>query len=125
MPTDAFETLLSPYTKLARANMDLVAKFSTSPEVMSQTLGSAQKLSSGSADAANGLLASNAFSDFLLGLLKNWMEFWTDLGQSALAFMDQSQEVFLKKAPAMAGDAARAVSEMAQGKAPRVRPAAA
>lgn len=125
MPTDAFETLLSPYTKLARANMDLMAKFSTSPEVMSQTLGAAQKFSTGSADAATGLLATNAFSEFLMGLIKNWMEFWTDLGQSALAFADQSQEAFLKKAPAMAGDAARAMTEMAQGKPPRVRPAAA
>lgn len=125
MPTDAFETLLSPYTKLVRANMDLMAKFSTSPEVMSQTRGTAQKLADQGHDLTMNLFASNAFSEFLLGLVTNWMEFLTDLGQSALTFMDQSHELMLKQGPAMAGDAARAMTDVAAGKTPRVRPAAA
>jgi hypothetical protein len=125
MPTEAFETLLSPYTKLARANMDLLAKFSTSPEVMSQTLGTAQKMADQGTATASNLLLSNAFSDFVMGLLQNWMEFWSELSQTTMSFMDQSSETFLKKAPAMAGEAARAVSEMAQGKTPRSRPTAA
>jgi hypothetical protein len=125
MPTEAFETLLAPYTKLMRANMDLVSKFATSPEVMSQTLAATQKLADPGRDPAANLFTSNAFSDFLLGFVKNWMEFLTDLGQSTLSLMDQGQEAFLKRAPAMAGDAARAVTEMAQVKPSRTRPAAA
>jgi hypothetical protein len=125
MPTDAFETLLNPYTKLVRANMELMAKFSTSPEVMSQTLGTAQKFADQGRDSATNLFTSNAFSDFLMGLVTNWLEFLTDLGQSALTFMDQSHELMLKKGPAAAGDAARAMADVATGKTPRVRPAAA
>ena len=125
MPTEAFETLLSPYAKLMRANMELIAKFSTSPEVLSRTLGTAPKLADSGRDAAMNLFASNAFNDFLLGLVKNWMEFLTDLGQSALSLMDQGQEAFLKRGPAMTSDAARAMTEVAHGKPPRVKPAAA
>lgn len=125
MPTDAFESLLSPYTKLMRANMDLMAKFSTSPEVMSQTLGTAQKLADQSRDSATNLLASNAFGEFLMGLVKNWMEFLTDLGQSAMSFADQSQEMILKKSQTLAGDAARAMTEAATGKPSRTRSTAA
>jgi hypothetical protein len=125
MPTEAIENLLNPYTKLVRANMDLFAKFSTSPEVMSQTLGTAQKMADQGAGAASNLLMSNAFNDFFMGLLKNWMEFWSELGQSAMSFMDQSQETFLKAAPNIAGDAARVMTEMTHGKTPRTRSAAA
>ena len=123
MPTDAFETLLAPYSKLARANMDLFARFSSSPEILNQTLGTAQKLATDGRDPAAGLLGANAYLDFLLGLVKNWLDFWTDLGQSTLGLVDQGQD-FLKKAPGFAGDAARAVAE-AQPKPPRTRPAAA
>lgn len=124
MPTEAFETLLSPYSKLMRANMELIAKFSTAPEVMARTLGTSPKLSGSGLDAALGAFPVNAFNEFLMGLAKNWMEFLTDLGQSALSLVDQGQDAFLKRGPAMASDAARAMTEAAQGKTPRVKPAA-
>lgn len=125
MPTEAFENLLSPYTKLARANMDLWTQFSTSPEVMSQTLGTAQKMADQGAATASNLFMSNAFSDFVMGLLKNWLEFWSELSQTSMSFMDQTSKTMLKQAPAMATEAVRSVTELAQGKTPRSRPAAA
>ncbi|NML18263.1 hypothetical protein [Azohydromonas caseinilytica] len=123
MPTDAFETLLAPYSKLARANMELFARFSSSPEILNQTLGTAQKLATEGRDPNAGLPGANAYMDFVMGLVKNWLDFWTDLGQSALGLMDQGQDLF-KKAPGFAADAARAVTDI-QPKPPRTRPAAA
>lgn len=125
MPTEAFENLLSPYAKLMRANMDLWTQFSTSPAVMSQTLGAAQKMADQGAATASNLFASSAFSDFVMGLFKNWLEFWSELSQTSMSFMDQSSQTFMKQAPAMATEAMRGVTELAQGKAPRSRPAAA
>ena len=89
------DTLIQPATqpffKLVRANMDLLARFSTSPEALSQTLTDVQRLSRQGQDSVTNLVQSREFAGLMQGMLKNYTEFLTELSQSSMALMSQGQ----------------------------------
>jgi hypothetical protein len=80
-----------PFFKLVRANMDLLARFSTSPEALSQSLTDAQRLSQQGHGSMANLVQSKGFAELMQGMLKNYTEFMTEVGQNTLATLAWSQ----------------------------------
>jgi uncharacterized membrane-anchored protein YhcB (DUF1043 family) len=80
-----------PFVKLAQANMDLVTRFSTSPEVTAQASANASQLFQQASESAMKLMQSGAFAHLMQGMLKNYTEFFAELSQSGMAMLSQGQ----------------------------------
>lgn len=93
-----FQSALQPFTKLTQANMDLIAKFSASPEVTSQAINDAQKFFQQAQESAIKLAQSHAFSGLMQGVMKNYTEFLTEMSHSATAMFSQGQAAFMQQA---------------------------
>ena len=97
MQDNAMQAQTQPFVKLAQANMDLLTRFSTSPEVTAQATASATSLFQQSAEAATNLMRSNAFAHLMQGMLKNYTEFLAELSQSGMAMMSQGQAALTRQ----------------------------
>ena len=82
---------IQPFVRLVQANMDLLTRFSTSPQVKSQATANASQLFQEASESAMKLMQSGAFADLIQGMLKNYTEFLTELSQSSMALMSQGQ----------------------------------
>lgn len=80
-----------PFVKLAQANMELLTRFSTSPEVTEQASANASQLFQQASESAMKLMQSGAFAQLMQGMLKNYTEFLTELSQSGMAMFSQAQ----------------------------------
>lgn len=98
MQDQAIQLPVQPLIKLTRANIELLTRFSTSPEVISQSAEVTQNLIQQTQQAAAGLMQSNAFAELWQGLLKNYTEFLTDWNQSALTALVQTPAAMLSGA---------------------------
>ena len=86
-----------PFVKLAQANMELLAQFTTSPEVTSQTSANANQLFQQASEYTLKLMHSGAFAHLMQGMLKNYTEFLAELGQSTMTMMSQGQATLLRQ----------------------------
>lgn len=120
MQFDAMHVNAQPFIKLAQANMELLTRFSTSPEVTSQATANASQLFQQASSSAMSLMQSDAFSRLMQGMLKNYTEFLSDVGQSGMAMLTQGQAAFTRQAQ----DAAESVIDAAQASGRRSRQAA-
>ncbi len=111
---------MQPLTKLAQANMELVSKFSTSPEVISQAINDAQKLFQQSQESAMKLANSQSFAELIQGFMKNYTEFLAEMSHSATAIFSQGQATFVQQA----NEATSNVVDATQSGARRLRHAA-
>ena len=80
-----------PFVRLMQANMDLLTRFLTSPQVKSQVPANSSLLFQQASEAAMKLMQSGAFADLFQGMLKNYTEFLTELSQSSMEMMSQGQ----------------------------------
>lgn len=90
MQDNVTQTAMQPYLKLVQGNLELLAKFATSPEVAAQAAATAQALMQRSQESAASLVQSSAFAQLAQGMLKNYTEFLTELGQSCMALFMQA-----------------------------------
>jgi hypothetical protein len=95
---DVIHTQMQPFYKLAQANMDLLTRFSTSPEVTAQATANASQLFQQATESAMKLMQSGAFAHVMQGMLKNYTEFLAELGQSGMAMMSQGQAALVRQA---------------------------
>ena len=105
MPDDIMQTAMQPYLKLVQGNLELLTKFSTSPEVVAQAAASAQSLLRQGRESAASLMQSNAFAQLVQGMLKNYTEFLTELGQVGKALLTQGQAAMVRQVHDAAGQA--------------------
>jgi hypothetical protein len=91
------QTVIQPFVKLVQGNMELIAKFSTSPEAASQAGSNLQGLFQQNQESATRLFQSNAFAQLMQGMLKNYTEFMTELGQTGMAVATQAQEAMVRQ----------------------------
>jgi hypothetical protein len=70
MQDNVMQTAIQPFIKLTQANMDLLTKFSMSPEAIPQ---------------------------LMQGMLKNYTEFMMELGQSGMAVLAQGQAAMMRQ----------------------------
>lgn len=80
-----------PFVKLAQANMDLLTRFSTSPEVRAQAGANASQMFQQATESSMKLVQSGAFAQLMQGMLKNYTEFLSELSQSGMAMLSQGQ----------------------------------
>ena len=97
MQDNAIQTSTQPFVKLAQANMELLSKFSTSPEVRAQATASATQLFQQASESASNLMRSGAFAHMMQGLLKNYTDFLTELSQSSMALLSQGQQALVQQ----------------------------
>jgi len=111
MQDNIMQTATQPYIKLVQANMELLAKFSMSPEAISQAAAGAQSLQQQGKDAGSSflqsgssllqsgsnLVQSRAFAELVQGMLKNYTEFLTDVGQTGMAMLAQGQAAMTRQ----------------------------
>lgn len=91
MQDNIVQAQTQPFVKLAQANMDLVTRFSTSPEVTAQASANASQLFQQASESAMKLMQSGAFLHLMQGMLKNYTEFLAELSQSGMAMLSQGQ----------------------------------
>ncbi|NML16817.1 hypothetical protein [Azohydromonas caseinilytica] len=96
--TDVMQPFMAPFTKLAQSNLELLTKFSLSPEVVSQAMAQAQRMFLQPSATAPMQLPSNALADLMMGLMKNYMEFLMELGQGSATLMQQAPTTLAKAA---------------------------
>jgi hypothetical protein len=95
--TQALQSAMQPLLKLTQANMELLTQFSTSPEVLAQSMAAAQNMLQPGQKSASGLAQSNAFAQLTQGILKNYTEFVTELSQSGMAALAQGQAEMVRR----------------------------
>lgn len=84
MSTDTLNFATQPAVKLATANMGLMFRFTTSPEVLSQATAATRQLMQQSGALTMNMMQSGAFAQLMQGLLKNYVEFLADTGRTAV-----------------------------------------
>jgi hypothetical protein len=90
MQDNVMQTALQPFIKLTQANMDLLTKFSMSPEAIPQ---------------------------LMQGMLKNYTEFMTEVGQSGMAALAQGQAAMMRQVQ----EASETVVDASEARARRTR----
>jgi len=91
------QTQAQPFVKLAQANMELLTRFSTSPEVTTQASANASQLFQQASESAMKLMQSGAFAHLFQGMLKNYTEFLAELSQSGMAMWSQGQAALTRQ----------------------------
>jgi hypothetical protein len=97
MQSNILQAQAQPYLKLVQSNMELLAQFSTSPELTSQAPTSATDLFQQGPASAMKFMQSGAFAQLMQGMLKNYTEFLTEVGQSAVAYTRETQAALLQQ----------------------------
>lgn len=97
MQDNLMQAQTQPFVKLVQANMDLLTRFSTSPEVTSQATANASQLFQQTTESAMKLMQSGAFAHMMQGMLKNYTEFLTELSQSGMVMMSQGQAAMTRQ----------------------------
>lgn len=109
-----------PALKLASANMGLLLRFTTSPEVMSEArAATGQLLQQGSALTLK-MMHSGAFLQLMQGLMHNYTEFLGESGRAAAAWMQDGQAAMARAAQPAAAAAFEAATPRA-GRAGQAR----
>lgn len=120
MQDQFMQASIQPYFKLAQANMDLLARFSTSPEVTAHAGANASQIFQQASDSALKLMQSGAFAQMMQGMLKNYTEFVTELNQSGMAMLSQGQALMTRQVQ----EATDGVIDAADARVRRTRQAA-
>jgi hypothetical protein len=97
MQDNIMQASAQPFLKLVQANMELLAQFSTAPEVTSQATDNASQLFQQAGGSAMKLMYSGAFARMMQGMLKNYTEYLTEVGQSTVAMMSQGQAALIRQ----------------------------
>jgi hypothetical protein len=92
------QSALQPLLKLTQANMDLLTQFSTSPELLSQSMANVQQQMQQGQQSAINLVQSGAFAQLTQGVLKNYTDFVTELSQGGMAALAEGQAEMVRRA---------------------------
>jgi hypothetical protein len=109
-----------PFVKLAQANMDLLTRFSTSPEVTAQAGANASQLFLQASESTMKLMQSGAFTYLMQGMLKNYTDFLAELSQGGMAMFSQGQAAMTRQVQ----EATSSVIDVAEARGRRARQAA-
>jgi hypothetical protein len=120
MQDNVMQAQVQPFVKLAQANMELLARFWTSPEVQSQAAANASALFQQASESAMKLMQSGASTALMQGMLQNYTEFLGEMYQSWMAIMSEGQTALLKQAEAVTSN----VTDMTAARGRRGRQAA-
>lgn len=114
---ETLQTLMQPYMRLAQGNMQLLTRFSASPEMMMLWMANAQKfMEQATRGAADGrvepdagklyeqvqgnvtkVAQSDAFAELLRGMMQNYAGFLQDLAQTGMTVAGQEQSRWMRQ----------------------------
>ena len=117
MQDNLMQSQAQPFIRLAQANMDLLTRFSSSPEVAAQTSANASQLFQQASESTMKLVQSGAFAHMMQGMLKNYTEFLTELTQNGMVMLSQGQAAMTSQLQ----DAASAASDATKSHGRRTR----
>jgi hypothetical protein len=120
MQDNFMQAQTQPFVKLVQANMDLLTRFSTSPEGASQASANASHLFQQASESAMKIMQSGAFTHLMQGMLKNYTEFLAELSQSGMAMLSQGQAAMTRQAE----EASNSVIDATDARVRRARQAA-
>ena len=120
MQDNLMQAYSQPFVKLVQSNMELLTRFSTSPEVTAQASENASQLFQQANESAMKLMQSGGFAQMMQGMLKNYTEFLTEISQSGMAALSQGQAAMTRQVQ----DATNEVVDATDARARRARQAA-
>lgn len=120
MHDNVIQAQTQAFVKLAQANMDLLTRYSTSPEVTAQVNANASLMFQQASESAKRLMQSSAFAHTMQGLLKNYTEFLAELSHSGMVMLSQGQAAMARQMQ----DANSSLVEAADARGRRQRPSA-
>jgi hypothetical protein len=120
MQDNLMQAQAQPFVKLVQANMDLLTRFSTSPEVTAQASANAGQLFQQASESAMKLMQSGAFAHLMQGMLKNYTEFLAELSQTGMAMFSQGQAAMTRQVE----EATNGVIDVTDARGRRARQAA-
>ena len=97
MQDNVMQSQVQPFVKLTQANMELLARFWTSPEVQSQASANAGVLLQQASESAMKLMQSGASAQLLQGMLQNYTEFLSDMYQGWMTVFTQGQAALMSQ----------------------------
>jgi hypothetical protein len=95
MEANPIEALITPYTRLAQANAELLKNLPQAASIVPQAYTSMQDSASASPNAASPL--PSAYADLALRWMVNWTTFWSDLSQILVTLFRQGQQAWLEQ----------------------------
>lgn len=118
MQDNAMQAAFQPYVKLVQSNMELMGRYSMSPETMQQAMANAQNMfKPGGQGAPANLAQSQAFTELVQGMVRNYTEFMAEVAQSGIALLAQGQAAWIQQAQQASEGAANAT----EGRSRRAR----
>jgi hypothetical protein len=120
MQDNLMQAQTQPFIKLAQANMDLLTRFSTSPEITAEASANASQFFQQASESAMKLMQSGALAQVMQGMLKNYTEFLMELSQGGMAMLSQGQSVMSRQVQ----EASNGVITAADARGRRARQAA-
>ena len=115
MPDHPMQAAFQPYVKLVQSNMELLKKYSISPEAMAKAMANAQSLLTPGQGAPVDSAQSQALAELAQGMIKNYTEFMAEVAKSGVELMAQGQAAFIQQTQ----QAADQVANAADGAEPR------
>jgi len=109
-----------PFLKLAQSNMELLTRYSTSPEVTAQATADASNLFQQATESATSLMRTGAYANLMQGMWKNYTDFLTEFSRSSMTLMTQGQEALMRQTQ----DVTAGVVDATEARARRSRQAA-
>ena len=97
MPDHPMQAAFQPYVKLVQSNMELLKKFSMSPEDMSKAMSNAQSLLTPGQGSTVDPAQSQAFAELAQGMIKNYTDFMAEVAKSGVELMAQGQAAFVQQ----------------------------
>jgi hypothetical protein len=120
MQDNHLQAQTQPFVKLAQANMELLTRFSTSPEVTAQASANASQWFQQATESSMKLMQSGAFAHMVQGMMKNYTEFVTELSQGGMAMLSQGQAAMTRQVQ----EATTGIIEASDARGRRTRQAA-
>ena len=114
MQDNPMQAALQPYVKLVQSNMELLGRYSMSPEVMSQAIANAQSLFTPGHNAPPQLAPLPAFAELVQAMIRNYTEFMAEVAQSSVAMLAQGQAHWIDQAQQATEGAASAAGARAR-----------
>jgi hypothetical protein len=97
MQDNPMQATLQAYVKLVRSNMELLGRYSMSPETTTQVMANAQSLLRPGQGTPSSLAQSPAFTELMQGAVKNYTEFMAEVAQSGVAMLAQGQAALIQQ----------------------------
>ena len=108
MPDHPMQAAFQPYVKLVQSNMELLKKYSISPEAMAKAMANAQSLLTPGQGSTVDPAQSQAFAELAQGMIKNYTDFMAEVAKSGVEMLAQGQAALIQQTQEAAENMANA-----------------